>query len=171
VSAACRVRRRRTLRIPADLAALAPVRDLLAGALERRGWSREDVWRVLLVAQEALVNAVEHGSTSGALVEVRFAVGRTRARIRIRDAGRPGATSPSGPAVTPPAGQAHGRGRLIMEALADASRSRPSGAGTEVSLLVLNRPTPSPATGPGPRPDARPIRSAVPTMVPSGPRG
>ncbi len=120
---------RRTLWIPADLASLAPVRHLLAEALERRGWSRDDGWRVLLVVQEALVNAVEHGSTAGDLVEVRLSVGGDRARVRLRDRGRPGVPSPSGPVVAPPAGQPHGRGRLIMEALADGVDSRPSGSG------------------------------------------
>jgi anti-sigma regulatory factor (Ser/Thr protein kinase) len=130
---------RRTLRIPADLAELAPVRHLLADALERRGWSDDDAWRVLLAVQEALVNAVEHGSTAGDVVEVRISVRRDRAHVRLRDGGRPGASSPSGPAVAPPAGQAHGRGRLIMQALADAVDSRASGSGTRVGLAFLRR--------------------------------
>jgi anti-sigma regulatory factor (Ser/Thr protein kinase) len=150
---------RRTLRVPADLAALAPVRRVLADALERRGWGRDDVWRVLLVVQEALVNAVEHGSTSGDLVEVRLSIGRDRARVRLRDRGRPGTPSPSGPVVVPPAGQTHGRGRLIMAALADAVDSRPSGPGTRVSLAFRRRATPRPAD----RPVLRPKVAVAPT--------
>ena len=134
------VTERRTLRIPADLAALAPVRTMLAQALERRDWSQADVWRVLLVVQEALVNAAEHGSIEGAPIEVRFAVGRTRARVWIRDGGRPGVRPPSGRAVAPPPSQPHGRGRLIMDALADAFESGRSGTGTQVSLLFLRHP-------------------------------
>jgi anti-sigma regulatory factor (Ser/Thr protein kinase) len=131
---------RRTLVIPADLAALAPVRRALAEALERRGWSRDDAWRVLLAVQEALVNAVEHGSTAGDAVEVRFAVRRDRAQVWLRDAGRPGAAPPSGPVAAPPPGQTHGRGRLIMRALADGVESRPAGSGTQVGLAFLRRP-------------------------------
>lgn len=165
MSATCATRRRRaparrTLRIAADLAALAPVREFLADVLERRGWSREDVWRVVLVVQEALVNAVEHGSTAGDRVEVRLSVGRDRASVRLRDRGRPGLPSPSGPVVAPPADQAHGRGRLIMAALADAVDSRPSGSGTRVSLAFHRSATPAPAARPEPRPGARPSWSA-----------
>jgi anti-sigma regulatory factor (Ser/Thr protein kinase) len=139
---------RRTLRIPADLASLPRVREILIDGLERQGWGREDVWRALLVAQEALVNAVEHGSTGGGRVEVRLAVGRSRARVWIRDGGRPGVPSPSAPVVTPPPSQAHGRGRLLMQVLADAFESRPAGSGTEVGLLFRRRP----ASAPAPRP-------------------
>jgi anti-sigma regulatory factor (Ser/Thr protein kinase) len=139
---------RRTLVIPADLEALAPVRRLLAGALERHGWSPDEAWRVLLAVQEALVNAVEHGSTAGGHVEVRFAVRRDRAHVRLRDAGRPGSSPPSGPVAAPPAGQTHGRGRLIMRALSDGVDCRPAGSGTQVGLAFLRRPA------------ARPSRSA-----------
>ena len=166
-----RPRARRTLRIPADLAALAPVRDLLAEVLERRGWSREDVWRVVLAAHEALTNAVEHGSTSGALVKVRFAVGRTRARMWIRDGGRPGGRSPIGPAVVPPVGQPHGRGRLLMEALADAVDSRASGPGTRVDLVFLRHGASAPKTASAALPFPRPRASAGVLTTASGHRG
>ena len=175
MSATCAARRRRararrTMRLPADLTSLAHVREALAQALERRGWGPEDVWRVVLVVQEALVNAVEHGSTAGDLVEVRFAVGRDRARIRLRDRGRPGVPSPSGPIVVPPAAQAHGRGRLIMQALADTVDSHASGSGTQVSLAFRRRPTASPATRSVRPPGLQPSRPASLTMIPSGRR-
>ncbi len=174
MSAASAIRRRRiparrTLQIPADLAALPPVRHLLADVLERRGWSREDVWRVVLVVQEALVNAVEHGSSAGDVVEIRLSVGRDRARVRLLDRGRPGVPSPSGPIVIPPAGQTNGRGRLIMWALADAVDSRPSGTGTRVRLAFHRRATASPPTRSGPQPAAQPSWSALAALVPSGP--
>ena len=162
-SCAARARRlpaRRTLRLPADPASLAPVRHLLADAIERRGWGRDDIWRVVLAVQEALVNAVEHGSVEGAPIEVRLSVGRDRACVRLRDRGRPGVPSPCGPAVAPPAAQTHGRGRLIMASLADAVDSRPAGSGTRVELAFQRRATPSPAVRPDPRPAVRPSWSA-----------
>jgi anti-sigma regulatory factor (Ser/Thr protein kinase) len=128
---------RRTLLVRAELTALAPVRRLLGDALECRGWSDDDAWRVLLAVQEALVNAIEHGSIAGDLVEIRFAVRRDRAHVRLRDRGRPGIPSPCGPVVAPPARQTHGRGRLIMAALADAVDCRASGSGTRVGLAFL----------------------------------
>lgn len=166
-----RPRARRTLRIPADLGALPPVRDHIADALERRGWSREDVWRVVLAVHEALTNAVEHGSTSGAPVKVRFAVGRTRARMWIRDGGRPGGRSPAGPVVVPPIGQPHGRGRLIMEALADAVDTRASGPGTRVDLVFLRHPASAPMTASAAWPVPRPSGSPGALTTASGPRG
>ena len=90
--------------------------------------------RALLAVQEALVNAVEHGSLPGAPIDVDVAVDGRRARVRVRG-GRPGSASPSGPPAAPLPSQAHGRGRMIMKALAQRYDTRSSGAGTLVELV------------------------------------
>ena len=58
------------LRVPADLTAVAFVRSAIACVLEREEWPAESAGRVLLASNEALTNAIEHGSPSGAAVEV-----------------------------------------------------------------------------------------------------
>lgn len=50
-----------TATIPADPAAIAPVADGVAQALEARAWPEDDVLAVHLALQEALANAIRHG--------------------------------------------------------------------------------------------------------------
>ena len=144
-----------TLVLPAELDALARVRNRLAGELCRRMWSADRTWAVLLAVQEALANAVEHGSVPGATIEVVLAVGRRRGFVSVRDGGRPGGSLPMGAPRMPPAGETSGRGRMLMAMLADRCEVRPSGTGTTVDLLFLS------ACGRGIRAAARPDRTAA----------
>jgi serine/threonine-protein kinase RsbW len=132
------------LRVRAHLSSLAPARASLAAALRRGGWEGEDGGRVLLVASEALSNAIEHGSLPGAPVEVAIEVGPDRVDLRVHDDGRPGAAGWTPPG--PPAPESlRGRGLLIMAALADELDVRPAGRGTELRLSVGRAPAAVPA--------------------------
>jgi anti-sigma regulatory factor (Ser/Thr protein kinase) len=124
-----------TERVPADLDALAGVRDRLAAALAAERWSEDAAIRVMTASTEALANALAHGSGPGARVEMAFRVTRRAASVRVTDAGRPGRRPGlyDEPEV-PPEASTHGRGRLLMRALADEVRIRRRGVGTEVRL-------------------------------------
>ena len=124
-----------TERVPADLDALAGVRDRLAAALAAERWSDDAAIRVMTASTEALANALEHGSGPGARVEMAFRVTRRAASVRVTDAGRPGRPAdlehePEAPSEA----STRGRGRLLMRALADEVRIRRRGPGTEVRL-------------------------------------
>jgi anti-sigma regulatory factor (Ser/Thr protein kinase) len=120
-------------RVPADLAALGAVRSRLAEALARERWSDDAASRVLTASTEALVNALEHGSAPGARVGVAFTVTEQSASVRVRDGGC-GRPAPVPEPARPPATSTHGRGALLMQALADEMLVSHRGDGTEVRL-------------------------------------
>ena len=122
------------LRVPADLKVVAFVRCALACVLDREEWPAESAGRVLLASNEALTNAIEHGSPDGGRVEVGLSVTSERADIRIVDEGVPGAPPPVCPAAPPPLTSERGRGLLIISRLADDFDMAPAGAGTAVHV-------------------------------------
>ena len=124
------------LRLTAEPAALREGRDAVRDALLRAGWAREGVELVVLAVDEALANAIEHGSVPGAPVEVGIAVapGGASAEVRVTDRGRPGARAPRGVPAPPPPSSDHGRGLIIVGALADALEIRRAGRGTRLRL-------------------------------------
>jgi anti-sigma regulatory factor (Ser/Thr protein kinase) len=128
-----------TLRARADLEALAPARATLAAALERGGWGGDDSARIMLVASEALSNAIEHGSRRGARIELAIEVAPDRAALRVTDAGRPGCAGWAPPAP-PPDSSPRGRGLLIMRALADEIEVLTAGPGTELRVEFRREP-------------------------------
>ena len=75
------------LRLAADLASVAVVRDSLARVLRCQGWGEELHPLVLLAVSEAVANAIEHGSTSEATVDVLLSVDRDGAVVRVTDGG------------------------------------------------------------------------------------
>jgi anti-sigma regulatory factor (Ser/Thr protein kinase) len=127
-----------TARVRAELAALGQLHSTLAAALESEGWTGEPVDRVLTASTEAMANAVEHGSAPGAGVDVAFEVIPLAARVRVLDKGRCGSQTPLREPEVPPVTSPRGRGRLLMRALAEETRVRRSGSGTQV-LLVFDR--------------------------------
>lgn len=121
--------------VPADLRALGEVREHLAAALLAERWGDDDAIRVMTASTEALANALEHGSGPGARVEMAFTVSRRAASVRVTDAGRPGLPADlDDEPEAPPEASTHGRGRLLMRALADEVRIGRRGPGTEVRL-------------------------------------
>jgi anti-sigma regulatory factor (Ser/Thr protein kinase) len=125
---------RSALRVPADMQAVAFVRSAIACVLDREDWPAESAGRVLLASNEAIANAIEHGSPHGGLVEVELVVTWERADIRIVDQGVPGAAAPRCPSEPPPTSAERGRGLMIISRLADDFEMTPAGAGTEVHV-------------------------------------
>jgi anti-sigma regulatory factor (Ser/Thr protein kinase) len=128
------------LRVPADLGVVAFVRGAIACVLEREDWPAESAGRVLLASNEALTNAIEHGSPVGGQVGVGMTVTRERADVRIVDQGVPGAAIPAPPSAPPPVTSERGRGLLIISHLADDFDVTPAGDGTEVHVGFLRAP-------------------------------
>jgi serine/threonine-protein kinase RsbW len=122
------------LRVPADLQAVAFVRSAIACVLDREDWPAESAGRVLLASNEALTNAIEHGSPDGGLVEVALVVTYERADIRIVDEGVPGVAVPRCPSAPPPTTAERGRGLLIISRLADDFEMAAAGGGTQVHV-------------------------------------
>jgi serine/threonine-protein kinase RsbW len=125
---------RSDLRVPADMHVVAFVRSAIACVLDREDWPAESAGRVLLASNEALANAIEHGSPAGGLVDVELSVTRDRADVRIVDQGVPGAPTPRLPSGPPPATAERGRGLLIISRIADDFEMVPAGDGTEVHV-------------------------------------
>jgi len=131
------------LRVVADASSVRRAREAVDAALTRAGWGADDRQRVLLAAGEALANAVEHGSVEGAPVDVSIRTAGACARVAIRDHGRAGARYPTSRPAAPPPTNTRGRGRLIIDALADRVAVRRTACGTYVSV-AFERPAHSP---------------------------
>ena len=131
------------LRLTAEPAALATGRDAVREMLRSAGWGHEGVELAILAVDEALANAIEHGSMPGAPLEIETSVaaGGGAAEVLVTDRGRPGARAPLGIPAPPPPSSDHGRGLIIMSALADELEIRRAGRGTRVRLRFA-RPAP-----------------------------
>lgn len=131
------------LRLTAERAAVATGRQAVRETLRGAGWGEEAVELAVLAVDEALANAIEHGSLPGAPVEVAttVAAGGDVAEVLVTDRGRPGARAPLGVPAPPPPSSDHGRGLIIMSALADGLEVRRAGRGTRVRLRFA-RPAP-----------------------------
>ena len=119
--------------VAADLTELAAVRDALTDALDECGWSQEDAFRVLICADEAMANALGHGSDPAGTIDVRFRVSATAAALVIGDHCTRLIELPQRDAL-PDDTCEHGRGVILMRALADAFRMQRRPAGTLVAL-------------------------------------
>lgn len=123
------------LRIPAHDASLQLARRELTAALALIGWNGTATERAILAADEAIANAIEHGSFPGCPVHVDLHACERWATVVVRDEGRPDSPTPRIiPETPPPPTQTRGRGLIIMARLADEIVLRPAGGGTEVHL-------------------------------------
>lgn len=124
-----------TVSVPATGMAPRRLMRWVRTRLERAGWSAGERLDVELAVCEAVQNAVEHGSTPSALIDVGLEVEPGAARVVVRDRGRPDRPAAAGPPAEPGTHELRGRGRLIMAALADDARWEERDGGTEVRLL------------------------------------
>ena len=129
------------LHLPASVLSLGEGRDAVRDALRSEGWRGEAAELVVLAVSEALTNAFEHGSLPGEQVEVEIAASAERILVSVTDRGRPGSATPAVPRPAPVGSCPHGRGMIIMGALADAMEVRAAGAGTRVRLEFLRPPS------------------------------
>ncbi len=112
-----------TWRVSPD--SLAPVRYLLRRWLMSRGASDEQAYDVIVAAQEACANAVEHAYGPGRAefeVDLRWDDGRVT--ITVTDRGQ----------WRPPRGENRGRGLPLMRTLMDEVDVRHTNEGTSVTL-------------------------------------
>lgn len=108
--------------------------SVVAGVLGCAGWPDETREDVTLAVDEAVQNAVEHGSAPAAPIEVELVLTHDVADITVRDRGLPHAEPPTGSPSPSRDTSVRGRGRLIIASLADEAMWGPSGDGTEVRL-------------------------------------
>ena len=126
--------RTRTLCLPADDQALARVRPCLEAALQHAGWDGPRRFDVLVATTEALVNAITHGSNQTGSVGVVFTVGPTVARISVVDRGRGMPTVIPWPPQCPSVDATHGRGLVMIDAIADRVEIEPCDGGTRITM-------------------------------------
>ena len=72
----------------ADGAVLRDVRETVTEAARRAGLDEPDCYDLTMAANEAVTNAVEHGSEPGDEVRLRVAGDRQRLTVEVRDRGR-----------------------------------------------------------------------------------
>ncbi|HZD02497.1 MAG TPA: ATP-binding protein [Actinomycetes bacterium] len=113
--------------IPSSSRFLPRVRHAVGRAL--RGLPRDTVDDVLLVLDEAVSNAIRHGSRGGEPVEVTVRVDDDWIDIRVRDCG-PTSRLPRVPAAAPHTLATGGRGLWLIKELVDEVRLRRAGEGT-----------------------------------------
>jgi anti-sigma regulatory factor (Ser/Thr protein kinase) len=124
----------RTSRVPASPEAAFRAREWVFAELREADWPEPCVHDVALAVDEAVQNAVEHGSVPDAEIRIDLCVADDGAEVRVRDRGRPGATPPTGAPRVPDERAVRGRGRVIMSNLADVDWRPADGGGTEVRL-------------------------------------
>ena len=124
------------LRVPATMRSLIFLRHALAVTLHREAWPGESSSRMMLAAGEAVINAIEHGSTSEGSVVVEIALRGDHAHLSVTDTGRPDVPHPVVPAdpTPPPPTSIRGRGLVIMRGLADTFEVETNANGTRVSM-------------------------------------
>jgi anti-sigma regulatory factor (Ser/Thr protein kinase) len=125
-----------SVRVTASPDAALRVREWVCDELRRADWPPSCRADAALAVDEAVQNAVEHGSVPDAEIHVDLAVEDGVAEIRVRDRGRPGASPPTGRPSAPSDDEIRGRGRLIMANLADVDWQPADGGGTEVRLNI-----------------------------------
>lgn len=117
---------RLTLRLPVELAALAPMRSSLRTWLERHGAAADEVFDILVAVNEACSNAMEHPlARRDPEVALEAEVVEGQVSIVIRDGGRWRAARPGGD---------RGRGLDLMRTLVEGVEVTPSSEGTSVRL-------------------------------------
>jgi anti-sigma regulatory factor (Ser/Thr protein kinase) len=124
-------------RLAATPDAALRAREWVCDSLGRAGWDRDRLGDVALVVDEAVQNAVEHGSEPAAPVEVRIDADHREARVVIRDRGRPGAAPPLTAPCPVPSSAIRGRGRWIIAALAEEAAWSAREGGTEVHVRFI----------------------------------
>jgi anti-sigma regulatory factor (Ser/Thr protein kinase) len=121
-------------RVPAAPDAVLRAREWVFAELRDAEWPESCAHDVALAVDEAVQNAVEHGSVPDGEIRIDLRVADHGAEVRVRDRGRPGASPPTGPPRPPDERAVRGRGRLIMANLADVDWRPVDGGGTEVRL-------------------------------------
>jgi serine/threonine-protein kinase RsbW len=120
------------LRLRADPAELQAARRLAEQAADDYGLDEDARFRLTLAANEAVANAIEHGSPSAeGTVLVRVCGDREGVRFEVRDGGTFSAAVPANDGLAQ-----RGRGIPLMAALADEVDLKPGADGTLVRLLV-----------------------------------
>lgn len=124
----------RTTCVSAAPDAALRAREWIFGQLREAGWGPDALQDVALAVDEAVQNAVEHGSEPDADIRLEVCVDDDEAVVHVRDRGRPGVPVPTGEPEPPDARSIRGRGRLIMSNLASVDWRPADGGGTEVRL-------------------------------------
>ena len=130
-----RWRRTRELRLRSDPSELQAARRLAEQAADDFGLDEDARFRLTLAANEAVANAIEHGSPSAdGSVLLRVCADEEGVRFEVRDWGTFAMRFPD-----PESLSQRGRGLPMMAALADEVDMKPGDDGTLVTLLVRGR--------------------------------
>ena len=119
------------LTLPPTFSCLPDLRRTVAGMLG--GVDEEVVADVLLALDEAVSNAIRHGSRGGDPVQVSVESDGEWVEMTVRDAG-PTPRLPRLPAEPPPVLQTGGRGLWLILQLVDEVRLQRVGGGTRLTM-------------------------------------
>lgn len=118
------------LEIKADLAQLALVRDFISQAAKNCVFSHQDIFDITLATNEAVANAIEHGSTGpDSVVRISYRCVKGNFVVKVKDTGR------FSKVINMNNGDYRGRGIMLMLALMDRVAFDETPQGTEVSLI------------------------------------
>jgi anti-sigma regulatory factor (Ser/Thr protein kinase) len=130
-----RWRRTREVRLPAEPSQLKEARRLAEQAADEFGLDEDARFRLTLAANEAVANAIEHGSPSpDGSVLLRVCADQDGVRFEVRDWGTFALRFPDTESLAQ-----RGRGLPMMAALVDEVDLKPGEDGTLVSLVVRGR--------------------------------
>jgi anti-sigma regulatory factor (Ser/Thr protein kinase) len=118
------------LEIKADLAQLALVRDFISKAAKNCFFSHRDIFDITLATNEAVANAIEHGSArADSIVKVSYRCVKGNFIVKVKDTGR------FSKVINMNNNGYRGRGIMLMLALMDRVAFDETPQGTEVYLI------------------------------------
>lgn len=118
------------IKIQADVSQLALARDFVGRAAKACGFSHQEVFDITLATNEAVANAIEHGSPKqDSYVKVSCGCAKGNFIVKVKDTGK------FCKVVNMKEGNYRGRGILLMLALMDTVAFDESPEGTTVCLM------------------------------------
>ena len=120
---------------PPRTASAARMREALRAYLSERVLDADVVYDVVLAADEAFINAVDHAEAAGDPIRVSARVSESEASVEIHDGGSGFDYHRSDPPSAPDVLRANGRGVFLIESLMDEVSISSGHAGTTVRMI------------------------------------
>ena len=120
---------------PPRCASAAQMRQALRAYLSEQDLDASVVYDVVLAADEAFINAVDHAEAADEPIRVKARVSEGEASVEIQDGGDGFTLRRSEPPSVPDVRRARGRGVFLMKSLMDEVSVRSGRRGTTVRMV------------------------------------
>ena len=120
---------------PPQSASAAQMRRSLRAYLSDQALDAKVIYDVVLAAEEAFINAVDHAEVRDDLIRVTARVSEREASVEIQDAGAGFALPRPDTPPIPDVCRVHGRGVFLMESLMDEVSVQSGRRGTTVRMV------------------------------------